>query len=208
MQTDQRPGQAWVSRYLLPKIALVEAQQRQILRCLHFGPGGEEEIQALRDSGRLCESASWNGEILDVRGPGFDLVFGGHFGAMAGPGGPRRRLAAEISRVTARCGAVLLTAANSISCIDLSANSRLVHLPGAAGTLRAEELRQLFVESGFFTNLERLSLAGHFGWGRIPRVLRRLERWLEQYIEWASDPRHPARYASMLNPVMNFWISR
>jgi hypothetical protein len=179
-----------------------------MLRCLHFGFVCDEEVQALRESGRHCEFASWNGKTLDAPAREFDLVFGGHFGALAGPGEPRRQLAAEISRVTGRPGAVLLTVANGAAVLDLSANAGLIHLPGAPGTMQAEELRYLFIESGFFGDLHCLSLAGHFGWGRLPRLFRPVERWLERYTAWASDPDHPRRYTSLLNPVMNFWISR
>lgn len=214
LAADQEPmlakfEHAWVHRYFFPLLDRFCARlKKSSLRCLHFGPDGGAEVEAVRAAGHQCESAGWDGRSLDAGGSSFDLVFGGRFGVLASQAEMRRLLAAELDRVTNLPGAILLTLANSRSLVDLSGNAGWVHAPGHAGCVGLDEARQLFLASGLFGEIRLLSLAGHFGWTRLPLPMKLLQPCFERYVAWASDPANPARYAGPANPVMNLWIER
>ncbi len=198
----------WVDEFLLPTVsAELDARARAAMRCLQLEPHDEEEAIHLRRLGHACDVAVWRQERVTERhwqrppillgaarwpmaDGHYDLAWSGEAGLAPLSSEARLACARELHRVCADRGAVLLVAGN-----------RACPLHRARG-VAFEDMRALFVAQAGFRAMRPANLAGHFGWSRLPRVLRWLAAPLEAYLRWASQPAHPRRYASALNPML------
>lgn len=217
----------WVDGYLLP---LVGSEIGRLpgsgLRCLQIEPDDEEEAMHLRRLGHHCEvilcdpgrlgERHWERTPLVASDPAglpvadqsYDLVWSGAFGRLNPTPERRRTCARELLRVCSPRGGVLLTQGNAACALDLSSGIKLSLGRARPDQVTYAELQRAFLGEAGFAAMHLKSVAGHFGWTRVPRLLRVVAIALERYLEWASRPDRPRRYASALNPMFGLWFTR
>jgi hypothetical protein len=216
----------WVDAFLLPALhARFPGTLHSGLRCLQVEPADEEEATYLRSRGHACDVLLCNGERAGERawqrpplvgGPArlpvedhrYDFVWSGAFGRLNRTPESRSACARELCRVSATGGAVMLTAGNRASPLDLSAGSARLHGPFRTDLVTLPEMKRHFVDEGGFSAMRLLSLEGCFGWAQLPGALRFAAAWLEGYLRWVSSPASPGIYGSPLNPMFALWFER
>jgi SAM-dependent methyltransferase len=137
----------------------------------------------------------------------FDLVFSSAFGRLAQSSTQRDGLAKELARVLRPGGAALLAIGNRWCPIDMQDRAAFVHGPWHPEKAGLRELEKHLLSAGF-KGVERLSLKGHFGWARVPKLLRPVVLMISATLAWTSHPRRRWIYASPLNTMFMLWISR
>jgi len=220
----------WIDSYLLPLVAAEHLiVPGRVLRCLHVEPFDELEAMHLRRLGHDCDvllsplhrpqpAARWERPpfvadmaSLPLAGHCYDLIWSAAFGRLNHGPERRRASARELLRICAPGGGVLLMQGNAASPLDVSTGLRpslgRLGTPGPHLTT-LDGLQQAFVGDAGFAVMGLHSLAGHFGWGRVPHGLRSVAGALERYLSWASRPDRPARYASAFNPMFALWFGR
>jgi SAM-dependent methyltransferase len=202
------PGAAWVERFLLPQFARRFSKDRSV-SCLQIAPDDDSEARRLCQLGHNCEMTTPTADLeLPFPEASYDFVFTGRFPVLAPELEARITLAKELYRVTRRGGALLLAMGNRSSPLDLTGNGPLLHGTRARHCLSVQEARAILVRAAGFESLVPLSVSGHFGWNRLPRLLQPLGQILDVYWRFVATPNRLWLYSSPLNPTLLLWLNR
>ena len=217
-------GTAWVQRFLAPLLAVHFAHRRGGLHCLQIWADDDDEAATLRAQGHHCvvfmpqaadcDAIDWYAvpvrstwpPALPFADASFDLVFTSAFPRLAQTATLRAALADDLARVLRPGGAMLLYVGNRYCPFDLHDRHAFVHGPWHREKASLVEVEQAF--AGTALRLQRLSLAGLFGWRRVPTALQWLARSLEAYISLVSAPQRRWLYQSGFNTGLLFWVVR
>ena len=206
--SSRTAGSEWVDRYLHP-ILIERFQGRRPLHCMQICPDDESEAVRLREVGHHCEIVPVDtGFKVPSTRESCDVVFTGRFPTLARREEDRVALAQELHRVIRPGGSLLLVFGNRHSTIDLSRNGPLLHGPSAGECLSSGDAHRIFVDKARFTAIQFLPVSGHFGWNRLPRLLRPLGLFADLYWRHLATPARRWLYASSLNPVLILWIKK
>ncbi|MBM3784996.1 MAG: class I SAM-dependent methyltransferase [Acidobacteria bacterium] len=216
-------GADWVDRYLQPRLERTLLESKPRLDCLQLGPDDDEEAGRLRQLGHTCtvmltslepyRTWRWHqppvvGDALCsvFRDASFDLIFTGWIGKLTQSGAALPEVARALCRVLRPGGAMLLSASNRWCPADLV--DRRLSVPGAGrpAKLSLVEIERAF--EGLPVDIERLPIAGHFRWGRLPGPLRGLAPLLNSYLAACGSPGNRFVYSSPMNPLLMLWVSR
>ena len=222
-----RAAARWIDSYLLPLVAAEHiTSPGRALRCLHIEPDDELEAIHLRRLGHDCDvllsplnrrhpAPRWERPPivadmarLPLTDRRYDLIWSAAFGRLNPGPECRRASACELLRICAPGGGVLLMQGNVASPLYMRRGLRLALGPLGPHGATLAGLQQAFIGDAGFAVMRSHSLAGHFGWGSVPRGMRGVAWVLERYLRWASHPGRPARYASALNPMFALWFGR